>query len=974
MTGKKDFESFDERKIPETFSFSESENTKQFLSEDFVFKFEDNPKQTGIDSNDFDLGVEDNETKKAADDNFDEIKDAASNSSSSESSEASSSSSSSTSSSSGSSSGSAASSSSGAASSSAATGASGTIATVAATVTTAVVLVVGGGLAIGQTIERPNICNLNDVVVVENKISFSLGVGRNQEEIDNDSGSECDVRVQLTCPGDINFLREVKTDHFGKLSGEFNELEYDTEYLLDVSQYVFLSAGAESLLEKPISVKTASKEVPPEPEPEPINSVNLYKDVDPIGGEYYYADLSIKNAVETYQSYYIGVIETSSLRNAPGDTGTSGGGGGDDPYDPDVGPGFIEYPYRTETIEGKLPDERLALETSGVQLTASSYTAALVGINAEKEETTLFSTEISPSQFVANNIRSDKTIYFKNVYDYTKYESKYFAYFAFDDKDAYVYNIQGTFTDVENPEEVLQCRIGLSAANKEEEVSLEALSSYGIYRVFDVTMEYVYNDPTTGEEIAESCVTRVDFRNIPCFEINSKEPTFNSAKFSIGVSATWSTQVLFVKLDYDDPDEVWSNLESFRFDFTNIEDEQDYFYSSFAEYPYKQFGETYYYLPDVPTSSIMDFQEKTYRVNISYDYSSITDTFEVVIEDTFTLDGTAELFYRSDDISTPQDDDPLTVKLHEFTAYSYCEVLFENVNDSDDTFSLTVEPGKTTIFDDQVRSAHRNAESGLMKTYYVTTKGYFDGQDPVELFFETIDFNNVDSREPALPTMSPQFSFGKNGIGSEGYVFIDISDVYDPDGLLDPENYRVTLTESSGAIQLPEAEIKTWPYDSTLKYLDFGTDVLPGNAFDELSYKFDVEINNGNYNVYTGELSSDNLTSQFVIPASAYYCWKFDQAQTAYLNYQMNYSTIFDGYDTINLVFSYQSMTSGDTTEFTVNVDTNNYGSLIDTSYLQADHGRATAVTVKTIGINSLDQSEATLYEEIINFSTIDNI
>ena len=65
MANKKGFESFEQSsKVPETFYFPESENQKQILTSDYVFKFEDNIKQTGLDDNIDFLGDEENASEE----------------------------------------------------------------------------------------------------------------------------------------------------------------------------------------------------------------------------------------------------------------------------------------------------------------------------------------------------------------------------------------------------------------------------------------------------------------------------------------------------------------------------------------------------------------------------------------------------------------------------------------------------------------------------------------------------------------------------------------------------------------------------------------------------------------------------------------------------------------------------------------------------------------------------------------------
>ncbi len=61
MSSKKGFESFNEStNVSEIFDFPESRNQSQLLNENFVFNFEENGAQTGLDYNDPYLGLEDN--------------------------------------------------------------------------------------------------------------------------------------------------------------------------------------------------------------------------------------------------------------------------------------------------------------------------------------------------------------------------------------------------------------------------------------------------------------------------------------------------------------------------------------------------------------------------------------------------------------------------------------------------------------------------------------------------------------------------------------------------------------------------------------------------------------------------------------------------------------------------------------------------------------------------------------------------
>ena len=128
---------------PEVFSFSEKENEKQFLEETFVFQHEDNSLQTGSDLNTISLGIEDNDleepspvkTEEKEIENKDNTKQSENLQNLTTSTSA----------------------------STASASASSALSTVAATATAAVVAVVGGGIAMGQTFEKPEICRFGSL-------------------------------------------------------------------------------------------------------------------------------------------------------------------------------------------------------------------------------------------------------------------------------------------------------------------------------------------------------------------------------------------------------------------------------------------------------------------------------------------------------------------------------------------------------------------------------------------------------------------------------------------------------------------------------------------------------------------------------------------------------------------------------------------------------------------------------------------
>ncbi len=273
MKNKKEFDNFTEsHSTPDVFSFSEKENEKQFLNEDFVFKAEDNTNQTGADLNTNSYGIEDNDNyheldkpvKKDDDDRKEKQKDTESNSSaesSSSSSSASSSSTASSSSSSSSTSSSSAVSSSSAASTNAAAASSGVIGAIAATATAAAVIVVGGGIVMHEAYKEPTVCQFQEVAAIENSVHFSLILGTDNEKIImGEEKDETDCFIEISAK-EFTYSSQVDAKYFGIVEGEFKDLEWNSEYSLAVYRPTMLGADREPVGE-PVSIRTPGKETP----------------------------------------------------------------------------------------------------------------------------------------------------------------------------------------------------------------------------------------------------------------------------------------------------------------------------------------------------------------------------------------------------------------------------------------------------------------------------------------------------------------------------------------------------------------------------------------------------------------------------------------------------------------------------------------------------------------------------------------
>ena len=257
---KSDFEYYtDSHSEPEVFSFSESENEKQFLNENFVFNAEENSSQTGLDENIAAAGKEDNETeesKKTEKDNTrrdDHTSDIQSTTTSATT---------------------ATTATSGAA---AASSAGGAISAIASTAVIAVVVVVGGGIVMSEAFPQPNICEFAEVAAVDNSIQFMLKIGMDEESIYSEGEhEETDAIVDLSCPTNIDYNAEYPVGNFGLVVGEFSNLAWNTEYFLNVYRPTMLGADREYLLEESYSIWTPKKEVGPTPGPDiPADGIYL---------------------------------------------------------------------------------------------------------------------------------------------------------------------------------------------------------------------------------------------------------------------------------------------------------------------------------------------------------------------------------------------------------------------------------------------------------------------------------------------------------------------------------------------------------------------------------------------------------------------------------------------------------------------------------------------------------------------------
>lgn len=289
MDKKKELASFEETKnAPDIFSFSEKENEKQFLNENFVFNSEDNKDQTGLDSNYQQEGLEDNDTDLDNHEHFEEHKieqedlDKFSQQSAAPAET------------------SAASSSSASASTSSSTAAvNPTVATVAGVTTTAVVILVGGGIALGQVFERPNICQFTEVSAVQNTVQFNLQIGNTEFEATSlEGGDSCDIIVELLCPSDPAFVNNYPIANYGQVQGVFTDLKYETEYTLNVYQNQLIDVSKEYLLPQSYSVVTGMN-----------SGISITAEYDPFNNIRYFATVNYSGDLSVYEYLALGIYD-----------------------------------------------------------------------------------------------------------------------------------------------------------------------------------------------------------------------------------------------------------------------------------------------------------------------------------------------------------------------------------------------------------------------------------------------------------------------------------------------------------------------------------------------------------------------------------------------------------------------------------------------------------------------------------------
>lgn len=256
-------------KISESFDFN-VEASMNGLGEDFVFKFEDNKVTatndvalTGLEENDESASNASAKSQNIDDNNQQRNRNNNNDNSTETTPEAEAASESAAASSSSASSSAATSSSAGATATTASASVASAVGTVAAVATSAVVLVVGGSLAVyGQTLEKPQIVEFESLSSTENTIKFTLLVGNDRNSLDSKEQEDASIIVELTCEGYSDFQQEIQFNKYGRLENEFSELLPSTEYTINVLQISLMDLNKDYLIE-PIKISTIGNVIAP---------------------------------------------------------------------------------------------------------------------------------------------------------------------------------------------------------------------------------------------------------------------------------------------------------------------------------------------------------------------------------------------------------------------------------------------------------------------------------------------------------------------------------------------------------------------------------------------------------------------------------------------------------------------------------------------------------------------------------------
>ena len=513
----------------EWFDYQKEHNNDPRTNEFFVYRFESKNQDLGKEDNNFQLGKEENtdisRAKEVKTEDF---------SRRTETSEAGTTTSSSTS-----------------ATSSTATTASNTaVKTVTTTVETAVVatgtvaLVVGGGMVIyNQTTEKPQICQFEGLRAEQNRIYYSLLVGNDMVQIESGNpGDDCDIVLELSSYTD-DLIDSVAVKNYGRIEGEFEGLNYSTEYTLSVYQKSLLDLHKELLIRKSITTGEEEMDIPPQPD-NTKNDLSFDCEIDSDGNPHYYINLSYDTENNYFSDFSVQYYNTNVEP---------------EPISDRI---YLSAPY-TSRQEIKTPDNFDYQGSYNVYVYCmSTYPGDLV---LER-----FADEITPKEVLLFK----RTIDFSAVepvvnphiftltfsgYRYNYGAIDYYAQFDYSDPNGYY----SEFAILLYSGDSLVCTVYLDTPYTDKQlVSLDGINSTGTYQakiMCESISPYDYHNDGSGQTSSatiEYGQVEVDFSKIEYEE----EPLSERNVLFFRHQNIYEDEFLYVKLSYEDEQEFYSGF------------------------------------------------------------------------------------------------------------------------------------------------------------------------------------------------------------------------------------------------------------------------------------------------------------------------------------------------------------------------------------------------------------------------------
>ena len=425
------------------------------------------------------------------------------------------------------------------------------VSTVATVATTAVVVVVGGSLVVfGQSIEKPSICQFDELYAVDNTIRYSLALGNDIERINSgEETDECDIVIELTCESYNDFKEVKEIKNYGRIDSEFTDLDYSTEYTLNVYQNAFLDLEKEAIIE-PIKITTEGNVIPPEP----TGSFKVEFESDPFGIEKWFISATYTGDTSNYRGYYV-------------------------KYGEPMSDGSGEVNWRDPLYLGDSFTERQEIQFIDLDY-SSTYTLALITYvenpngthrslfedGDESREVVLFqqdidfatienSFEYTTGIFVHRNILGDGNEY-KIYADYlgdTTYYSNYRISVYNEDLSNWLNTVY-----LSDLREANTLELGVF-----DETAKYKFTLYCTNTDPAAIEEWNIDHPGSGVETAIDDYPLIEYYEIDFSTIDEyieKDPVMNGVEFFYKISPN-GTEVVLIDLDYVDTNKYWSNFE-----------------------------------------------------------------------------------------------------------------------------------------------------------------------------------------------------------------------------------------------------------------------------------------------------------------------------------------------------------------------------------------------------------------------------